>query len=259
MRSFALTVAVDQSRAQPIDIVTEPPIEGPALAAFGQWIGNDRRDIKDGTYVLTLGAAEDGVQGTGPHKPSLDLLRRKLVTPMTEAQERLTEAFRFNDLDDETFVTDVAGLAGRAVSLSLAYMKPDGFVPGFLRLKVAGSVDDVDRALLQGDVDRLAAMDLPEGETLRAYRDGLLAKAAKAGVTPRPVADSKEPIRAFLGGIASSNPFAIAANAKLQARVDALLPQIEAALIKGVVAEYAGAHERTGSTLAALRGSFGLT
>lgn len=161
MRTFQLTVAVDQGNIQPTTVVTEPPLEGRPLAAFNQWIGDARRELKDGTYVLTLGAAEDGVQGEGPDKRSLDILRRKLVTPMGEVQDDLTAAFAFQDLDDDTFVADTAAFVARGISLSLVFLKPDRFVPGFLKLQVAGSAEEIDRLIFQDDIDTIASLEIP--------------------------------------------------------------------------------------------------
>lgn len=75
---------------------------------------------------------------------------------------------------------------------------------------------------------------------------------------PRPVTGTRGPLQAYIAGIGPRNVFAKPANAKLQARVDRLAPQIEAAVMRGVVEQFAGSHERTGATLAALRGSFNL-
>lgn len=256
MRTFQLTVLVDQAKANPVTIVTEPPLEGRPLAVFGQWIGDARRDLKDGEYTLTLGAAEDGVQGTGPDQTSLNLLRRKLVEPMTEGQGLLESAYRFQALDDDALVEVVADTLADGIGTVLTFSSPERFAAGFLKIKVVDSAEAVDRAMAQIEVDMLS--EIKTDDEARRQRIGdLLAQAATAGITPR-ATDARGPLDTMVSGTHRSNPFAVGANAKLQDRLDRLAPQIEAATMRFVLDGYARAHERTGSTVAALRANFNL-
>lgn len=255
MRTLQLTVLVDQAKANPVTILTEPPLEGRPLAAFGQWIGEARRDLKDGEYTLTLGAAEDGIQGVGPDKRSVDLLRRKLVEPMSETQDDLTAAYAFQDLDDAQLVERVSVTVADGIGSALAFLPPDHFVPGFLRLQVVGTEKELDLALLQSEVDMLSAVETDEAG--RQYVDHVLDKAAALGVTPRP-AGTHGPLDVMVLGIPPRNLFAKGANAKLRDRLGLLAPQIEAAVMARVVANIAGMHERTGTIAASLRQNFNL-
>ncbi|OGL95478.1 hypothetical protein A2348_03275 [Candidatus Uhrbacteria bacterium RIFOXYB12_FULL_58_10] len=251
MRTFSLTVLVYQSKDIPVTITADPPLERRQLSIIEQWIGN-ARELMDGTYTLVLGAPEDGLYGDGPDGNSVTILRRRLFTPMENALAALNAAYGVYPEDDDELVqllandiaqSDPGKIVGHA----------EAIVPGFLFIRVGCPCCGASQLKVETFVVLSANMQLTDDGS--EERDRMVALLGDYGITPDPRLATAS-FAVVYPGADCTNPFGADANAKLQRRIDALLPRIEAVAIPKLLEVVAAATERINAGTAAIRRQF---
>lgn len=253
--AFTAQVTVDHSKpTHPVDIVTEPAIKGPPLANLGAWLTHVRDNLADGSYVVTY-SVKDGITVEGAHQRTNDMIATYLAEPMADLTHDLGVAFA--EITDEILVAEAAALY-TDVFRNIAELKgPEAIQPGFVDIKVGCRRCGTALYVAGKELDAIARLELPADQA--AERDAYVADVrrqyAEAG---HPLPENTPFVRAFLGWTDCANSFATASHAKLQARVDALVPQIERKAVENALAGIVRATEFNGSVAATLRANFNI-
>lgn len=253
--AFTAQVTVDHSKpTHPVDIVTEPAITGRPLANLGAWLTRVRDELADGRYVVTYSVMER-IKVEGEHARTNATLGTYLAEPMADLTRQLGAAF--TEIDDETLVEAGAALYADVLASIADLRGPEALKPGFVNITVGCKHCGEALYAAGKELDSIARTEVPADQV--AERDAFVADVrrwyAEAGY---PLPENVPFAGAFLSWGGCSNPFAAAAYAKLQARVDRLAPQIERKALEIALAGFTKSVEFNATVAAALRANFDL-
>lgn len=246
--SLSVVVSVNASRPHPVEIMTEPACEGPLLHELIQLAYGKRASLMDGTYTLTY-TVEHGIHMKGTDGASGSLLGSLISDEVATMHTYLRKGVKRLASVDEQFVEACATSIGQQILSDMLHDAECRFDMSELQIVVGCPVHGLDAFTDRRMLGALLQMPVPDDEEKKAALEGEIDRLQKKGVEMLPSTAM------FLVGTSCRNPFERFLNAKLQMRVDDLLPAIREAVPRCIERELAEANTQS----AAIRARLNLT